>query len=106
MELEITWNRIWRVWWALVWRNLIMIVIACAVGAILGFVIGLFMGMMGFTLRTIQFVTAPLGFATGLILSVVPIKLILGKDFGEFRLVLLAGHTLEATVDPKAEAIR
>lgn len=90
MELEITWNRAIRVWWSYLWRNLIAIVVAMIIGMILGFIIGFIMGAMGFPILAIQIVTAPLGFVIGLGISVVPMKMILGKDFGEFRLVLLA----------------
>ena len=90
MELEITWNRAIRIWWSYLWRNLIAIVVAMIIVMILGFIIGFIMGAMGFPILTIQLVTAPLGFLLGLGISVVPMKMILGKDFGEFRLVLLA----------------
>jgi hypothetical protein len=49
---------------------------------------------MGVPVKTIQIVVAPLGFAMGLAFSIVPMKMILGKDFGEFRLVLFAKHPL------------
>ena len=96
MELEITWKRAIRVWWSYLWRNLITIVVALIAGMILGFIIGFIMGAMGFPILAIQLVTAPLGFIIGLAASVIPLKMILGKDFGEFRLVLLAKETQPA----------
>jgi hypothetical protein len=90
LELEITWSRAVRVWWSYLWRNLIAIVVGLLVGMIIGGVIGLILGAMGVSVRTIQIVVAPIGFVVGLALFVVPLKMILGKDFGEFRLVLLA----------------
>lgn len=89
MELEITWKRCFRVWWSYVWRNLIAIVISVIAGGILGFGLGLILGIAGFSVETIQIVVTPIGFILGLLISVVPMKMILGKDFGEFRLVLL-----------------
>jgi len=89
MELEITWNRAVRVWWSYLWRNLIAIVVAMLVGGLVGFIGGLVMGALGASIETVQFVTAPMGAIIGLLISIVPMKMILGKDFGEFRLVLL-----------------
>ena len=89
MELEITWKRCFRVWWSYVWRNLIAIVVSMIAGGILGFGLGLILGIAGFSVETIQIVVTPIGFILGLLISVVPMKMILGKDFGEFRLVLL-----------------
>ena len=60
------------------------------IGMVVGAIIGFIMGALGFEIRTIQLVTAPLGGVIGLLISIVPMKLILGMDFGEFRLVLLA----------------
>ena len=89
MELEITWKRATLVWWSFVWRNLIAIVIAMLVGGIFGFIIGSILGMFGVSTETIQFVVTPIGVVIGLLISIIPLKMILGKDFGEFRLVLL-----------------
>jgi hypothetical protein len=65
------------------------------IGGIVGFIIGFVMGAMGAPVKTIQLVTAPIGAAIGLAISVVPMKLILGKDFGEFRLVLLSKQNIQ-----------
>jgi hypothetical protein len=92
MELEVTWKRTIRVWWAYFWRNLFAIVAAMMCGMVVGFIIGVIMGLMGAPIWAVQLVVAPLGFLIGLAISVVPVKMILGKDFGEFRLVLLANE--------------
>lgn len=89
MELNVTWNRAIRVWWSLAWRNLIAILASMVLGAIVGFIVGMILGSFGASVHTIQWVTAPLGAILGLVISIIPIKMILGKDFGEFRLVLL-----------------
>lgn len=90
MEVEITWGRVIRVWWAYLWRNLIAIVLAAIAGGIAGFILGFIMGAMGIAPKTIQIVAAPLGGLLGLAFSVIPMKMILGKDFGQFRLVLVS----------------
>jgi len=52
--------------------------------------LGALLGLIGLPLKVIQWVVAPLIGALGLFLSIIPLKMILGKDFGEFRLVLVA----------------
>ncbi|MGO1233694.1 MAG: hypothetical protein ACTMHG_08240 [Marinobacter sp.] len=89
MELEVTWKRAAKVWWSYLWRSIIAIIVATVLGGIVGFIIGFVLGAMGVSTQTIQFITAPIGMIIGLLISIVPIKMILGKDFGEFRLVLL-----------------
>lgn len=106
MELEITWNRVVRVWWSYLWRNLVAVVAAMIVGGILGFIVGLAMGMMGFSIQAIRLVVTPLSFIAGLLMSVVPMWMILGKDFGEFRLVLLAKQTPAVASSTTPQAMR
>lgn len=89
MELEVTWRRAIRVWWAYFWRNFIAIVAAIVLGAVVGGVLGFILGAVGVPLKTIQLITMPIGLMLGLGMSVVPVKMILGKDFGEFRLLLM-----------------
>jgi hypothetical protein len=89
MELEVTWGRAVRVWWAYVWRNLLAAIVAMFIGAIVGGLLGLILGMLGVPTETIRIITMPIGLILGLVISVFPIKMILGKDFGEFRLVLI-----------------
>ena len=44
---------------------------------------------MGTSITTVQYIVAPIGFVIGLAISIIPMRLILGKNFGEFRLVLV-----------------
>ncbi|MDO8328853.1 MAG: hypothetical protein Q7T36_00075 [Fluviicoccus sp.] len=89
MEVEITWGRVFRIWWAYLWRNLIAIIAAMIIGGIIGGILGAILGAMGVSLSTIQMIAGPIGLICGLMISVFPIKMILGKDFGDFRLVLI-----------------
>ena len=91
MELEITWNRAIKVWLSLLWRNAIAIIAAILIGALVGGIVGGVLGAAGVSIENIQVISSILGFILGLAISIVPVKLVLGKDFGEFRLVLLAG---------------
>ena len=105
MELEITWSRVVRIWLSYLWRNLIAIVVSMLIGMVVGGVIGFIMGAMGFPLETIKIVVAPTGFLIGVIISIVPMKMILGMDFGEFRLVLLAKQPLAGPADNTPAAV-
>ena len=88
-ELEITWPRALRVWWSYLWRNLIAIIVAMILGGIVGFILRFLLGMLGVSAKTIQLITTPIGAVIGLGVSVFPMKMILGKNFGKFRLVLV-----------------
>ncbi len=90
MELEITWKRAARIWWSYIWRNIIAIIGAFVIGAIVGGVLGFILGMLGASTDTIKLIVQPIGFLIGLGISIIPLKLILGKNFGEFRLVLIS----------------
>jgi hypothetical protein len=89
MELEVTWKRATKVWWSYLWRNLIAIVAAMVIGGIIGAIFGFVLGALGISTETIQIVVMPIGAIIGLLISIIPIKMILNKDFGEFRLVLV-----------------
>ena len=60
------------------------------VGGIIGFGVGLIFGIMGIPTETIKIVTGFIGALVGIAFSILPMKMILGKDFGEFKLVLLS----------------
>jgi nitrate reductase gamma subunit len=101
MELEITWKRAIRVYWAWLWRWVITFVIALAIlitfGFVIGFIVGFIMSKFGFQAETIQSVSTTIGTIFGLVGALIapifPLKRILGRNFGEFRLVLLAKDT-------------
>lgn len=90
MELEVTWGRAVRVWWSFLWRNLIAILAAMLIGAIVGAILGFILGAAGVPVATIKMIGMPIGALIGLAISIVPVKLILGLDYGEFRLVLVS----------------
>ncbi|WP_207063822.1 hypothetical protein [Motiliproteus sp. SC1-56] len=98
MELEITWKRAVRVWWSYLWRNLLAIAASAIVGGIIGVALGFILSAMGLSSQSIQNITGPIGGVLGLLLSIIPIKMILGKDFGEFRLVLVKNQSTDITI--------
>lgn len=90
MELEVTWGRALRVWWAFFWRNLVGIVIAVLLSAVIGALLNVVLSAAGVSPETVSRVAMPFGVMLGIAASVVPIKLILGRGFGDFRLVLVS----------------
>ena len=90
MEMEVTWGRAAMVWWAYIWRLLLCAVASSLLGAVAGGIIGLVMGLLRAPREAILFVSLPIGLMIGTLSSIVPMKLILGKDFGEFRLLLVS----------------
>lgn len=89
MELEVTWGRAVRIWWSYFWRSLIGILAAMLIGGVVGGIAGFLLGMLGAPVGLVKSVGLLIGASAGIAMSVFPIKLILGKDFGEFRLVLV-----------------
>jgi hypothetical protein len=87
MELEVTWKMATKVWWAFFWRNIIAVICAMIIGGIASGIIGVILAILGFSEETVLLIVTPLGFILGIVISIVPIKLILGKNFGDFRLV-------------------
>ena len=99
MELDVTWKRVVRIWWSFCWMSLIGVGISALIGGGAAFLVALAMGALGFPLQTIEFVTFPLAFIVALGVSIVPMKMILGRDFGEFRLVLIAKETPNTRIE-------
>jgi ABC-type glycerol-3-phosphate transport system permease component len=81
-----------RLWWAYLWRGILATIGAMILGALVGAILGFGMGAAGFPLEAIKFVGTIVGGVIGLAVSFVPMWLILGRNYGEFRLVLLATH--------------
>jgi ABC-type amino acid transport system permease subunit len=88
MKLEATYKRAIHVWWAFLWRSIIASILGSIIAAILGGIVGVIMGLMGFSPTAISVFSFILGFVIGLAISVVPVKLIIDKNYGEFELVL------------------
>jgi multisubunit Na+/H+ antiporter MnhE subunit len=106
--LPATTPRVIRVWWAYFWRyltTLIAMTIGMAmVGVIIGVLVRLLMHMLGLDAEHAQRLAGlaglVLGFAAVLASSAIPLWLILGKDFGEFRLALISYRPVAAPPAP------
>ena len=71
-------------------------VMGAGLGAVAGAGLGFVLGVVGVAPDVIRRLSFVIGLALGLVVSIVPIRMVLGKDFGEFRLVLLANTTSPA----------
>jgi uncharacterized protein YacL len=93
MELEITWNRAVKVWWSIFWRYIIAMMAAMVIAGIIGVVIGFVFSALGAPTIMGEIIAFPVSVILALLASIVPFKMILGKDYGEFRLVLLQNES-------------
>lgn len=89
MELEVTWKRALKVWWAFLWRNVLAVLMTVILSAIAGFMVSVILGLLGVGDNVLLIIAQSLGIVIGLLVSIIPVKLILGRDYGEFRLVLI-----------------
>ena len=82
MELEITWRRVARIWCWLGLMSLTAVGVSLLAGAGISFIAGLLTGTIGF--------------------SLIFTRMILGRNFGEFRLALVPKETLPRISRPGA----
>lgn len=90
MELKVTMGRVMVVWWAYFWRSVIAMGLAIVIAGAVAFIVGFMLGGMGVPSNIIYVAGQAIGLIVGMVMTVLPIKMILGKDYGKFRLVLLA----------------
>jgi len=93
-----TWRRATQVWWALTWRGAVAMFVSVMLGALLGAIAGALVATFSIPTADLAAVSQGLAQAFGAVLgalvSIIPVKLVLGSDFGEFRLVLLGSRPL------------
>lgn len=105
--LPVTAGRMMRVWWAYFWRSLMTLlagfIVIFLTGLLFGLLFGLAMPALGLDKQALQGISQTLGtvlgFILGLLSSVIPMWLILGRDFGEFRLALITYEPVTASGD-------
>ena len=88
-EITPEFSQLLRIWWAFVWRNILVSIVAMLGGFCVGFVLGFIMGAVGVPLIIIKIVCGSMGFVLGVAFSFFPVKMVVGKDFGDFRLVVV-----------------
>ena len=84
-ELELTWNRLFRMWWLVVWRGAVG---GGALGAAFGFVAGFVLALAGLA-QYITVVSTALGYLAGLIWAVFVLRMMLRKNYGDFKVALI-----------------
>lgn len=95
MELEVTWKRAMRIWWAFTWRNFIGLVFATVTGAITGALVGVSSSLFEIPNKDSTAEAMILGFLIGIFFSVLAMKMTIGKQYGNYRLVLISNHTFD-----------
>lgn len=98
-EIEADWGHALRIWWSLVWRVLVF-------GGLAGLLLGLLAGIAGAVTGIEEGVIA--GYVEiGSMLVSIPVgiwavKVILGKEFGKFRVLLVP--SLESRIESSLNA--
>jgi hypothetical protein len=87
LEQNITWTATLRVWWSLLWRTSLIVsagllVATCIVAFVLGFA--------GLPDEELTKFTAIIAILCAILSSVLPVRLVLGKRMGRYRLILIA----------------
>lgn len=85
---ELTWSKITRIWWALTWRNGLALLLSLSIIFFLTFCVQTVFNLIGLSEEVATFVMIPLGTLIGLAISIVPVRYIVGRNLGGFRLVL------------------
>ena len=88
-EIKATWGHAVRIWWALIWRNVIAVIVTIIVAGVAGFLLGFLLGFLGVPIKIIEVVSGAIGAIIGIAISVVPVKMIIGKNFRNFRLAIV-----------------
>ena len=99
MELEVTWGRTARIWWAFMWRALIATICVTVVAGIIGGALGAIVFLMGVDEGTMVVAGTIVGFAMGLLSQLVVMRMILNRDYGEFRLSLVPNSPVTVAPD-------
>jgi hypothetical protein len=86
-ELEITWERVARVWWLLAWRGLLG---GWILAVALAFLIGEAGGRLGLDFPTTAAIGTALAWLAGLAWGLFVVKMTLKKNYKDFRLAFVA----------------
>ncbi len=90
MELDVTWQRLVRIWWAWLWRSLLATALAAVLTFLSGLWIGFLVGLLKLPIELASILSTVAAFFIAVILSIFPLWQVLSRDFGEFRLILQA----------------
>jgi len=84
-ELEVTWQRVARIWWLIVWRALLG---GTLLGAAIGFIIGFIGALIGWPRQSTVLFSTIAGALVSVAWGLVVVRMALRKRYMDFRLVL------------------
>lgn len=105
--LPVTTARMVKVWWAYFWRSLLVLaaafIIMIPASFLLGFVTALALSKAGLEPESMQLILrltgTVLGVSAGLLSSIIPFRLILNRNFNEFRLALITYRPADVSTE-------
>lgn len=97
IELKPTLRRVIKIWWAYVWRYLVAFAVSLIIAAVAGAVLGYSMGARGYSRESMEIAGYAVGLFIAVATTIVPLKLIIGKQFKGFRVVLLKASATSKT---------
>jgi hypothetical protein len=86
-ELEMTWERVMRVWWLIAWRGLLG---GWILAVALAFLLGEAGGRLGLDFPTTAAIATAVSSLAGLAWGLLVVKWALKKNYKDFRLALVA----------------
>ncbi len=85
-EIDVTWGRAAKVWWSLLWRSILFAGVA---GFVVGVIVGIVGAIAGASREAVSVVSAFAGLGLGVPIGIWVVKLILSKNFSDFRVALV-----------------
>lgn len=83
---SVTWMRAIKVWWSLTWRILLFGFFG---GFLIGLILGFILAIMRIDAKTITAICRIAGMVIGIPIGIFVIKIILKKEFSDFRIALI-----------------
>ena len=85
--VQVTWKRAFKVWWSLLWRGVLFGFLG---GGLVGLILGFFMGLAQVDPEAINSACTVAGYIVSIPIGIVVTKLVLGNQYSDFRIALIA----------------
>ena len=85
-EIDVTWGRAAKVWWSLLWRSLLFAGVA---GFGVGVIVGVVGAIVGASREAVSVISFFAGLGLGVPIGIWVVKLILTKNYSDFRVALV-----------------